>query len=80
MRRNLTITLDEELICHVKQYAARSGKSVSRLVEDYFALISAGSNDIEPALTQRVRSLLGALSSDTVSESDYHSHLEEQHR
>lgn len=39
MNAKLTLRLDEARIERAKRYAARSGKSVSRLVEDYFAAL-----------------------------------------
>lgn len=80
MQSKLTLRLDDHVIRRVKRYAARSGKSLSRLVEDYFALLSSRSDAPEPDLTPRVRSLLGALSSSAVSVDDYRRHLEERHR
>lgn len=80
MQSKLTLRLDDDVIRRVKRYSARSGKSLSRLVEDYFALISAGLEASGLDLTPRVRSLLGALSSARVSEDDYRKHLEDKHQ
>lgn len=78
MNTKLTLRLDEELIGRAKRHSARSGKSVSKLVEDYFALID---DDLPPAeITPRVRSLRGALSGSGLDERDYRSHLEEKYR
>jgi hypothetical protein len=79
MQSKLTLRLDADVIRRIKRYSKRSGKSLSRLVEDYFALLGARSDASEPDLTPRVRSLLGALSATRVSEEDYHRHLEERH-
>ena len=38
MQTKLTLRLDEELIGVAKAFARSSGKSVSRIVADYFAL------------------------------------------
>jgi hypothetical protein len=80
MNTKLTLRLDDELIRSAKRYAGRSGKSVSRLVADYFALIGAASDPSDVDLTPRVRSLLGALSGPGVDEQDYLRHLEDKHR
>lgn len=80
MQTKLTLRLDDDLIRRVKRYSARSGKSLSRLVEDYFAVISAGLETSGLDLTPRVRSLLGALSSTQFSEEDYRKHLEDKHQ
>lgn len=77
MNTKLTLRLDEELISRAKLYSDRSGKSLSRLVGEFFAAIDA------PALagqaTPRVRSLIGALAGSGLDEDDYRHHLEEKH-
>ena len=49
MNTKLTLRLDEDLIRAAKRYAGNSGKSVSQLVADYFAVIDA---DLAPADTE----------------------------
>ncbi|MDR2000616.1 MAG: DUF6364 family protein [Zoogloeaceae bacterium] len=67
MNTKLTLRLDEGRIEQAKRYAALTGKSVSRLVEDYFALLPSDDlaktpqGVIEVTLTPRVRSMLGLL-------------------
>ncbi len=78
MNTKLTLRLDDELIKRAKRYSARSGKSVSQMVADFFALIDAQEADIE--VTPRVRSLRGVLSGSDLDEHDYRRHLEEKHR
>ncbi len=80
MNTKLTLRLDDALIRNAKRYSAVSGKSVSKLVADYFALMDAGAPTTGGELTPRVRSLLGALAGSAVSEDDYHQHLEEKYR
>ncbi len=80
MNTKLTLRLDDELIRSAKRYSAKTGKSVSRLVSDYFTLIGTHENAADMTLTPRVRSLLGALSKTTVDEQDYRRHLEDKHR
>ena len=77
MNTKLTLRLDDELIARAKRHSAKSGKSVSQLVSDYFTLIDAQDADIE--ITPRVRSLRGVLASATLDERDYLRHLEEKH-
>lgn len=79
MGTKLTLRLDEDLIRRAKRHSARSGKSVSRLVADYFALIDAKDEPAATELTPRVRSLVGALSGAKVDERDYRRHLEQKH-
>lgn len=79
MNTKLTLRLDDELIERAKRHSAKSGKSVSRLVSDYFSLIESGEM-VKGELTPRVRGLRGALSGSDVDERDYRRHLEEKHR
>jgi hypothetical protein len=60
MNTKLTLQLDEKLIANAKRYSDQSGKSVSQLVADYFALIGT-SPDEAIQLTPRVRSLIGTV-------------------
>jgi hypothetical protein len=76
----LTLRLDDGLIRNAKRYSGKSGKSVSRLVADYFALIDSGEEVAGPEITPRVRLLIGSLKGATATEDDYHRHLEEKYR
>jgi hypothetical protein len=80
MQTKLTLRLDDALIRKAKQFSSKSGKSVSRLVEDYFAAIGSGLDASGEDLTPRVRSLLGVLAGSHVSETDYKRHIEAKHR
>ena len=80
MQTKLTLRLDDELVRKAKRYARPSGKSVSSLVADFFALLGPGSANKYSELTPTVRSLLRALERSPLSERDYHRHLEEKHR
>lgn len=86
MSTKLTLRLDSGLIRRAKRYARASGKSLSRLVADYFALLEApverqGRGQVADAreLPPLTRSLLGALSGSTLDEADYRRHLEEKY-
>ena len=61
MQTKLTLRLDDELIDRAKQYAERSGRSVSQIVADYFALLDKEFSDGEDALTPIVASMRGSL-------------------
>lgn len=80
MQTKLTLRLDEELIDQAKSYAARSGKSVSRLVADYFKLLAADQD--RPTLPEApvTRSLRGLLRGAGLDEGTYRRYLEEKHR
>ncbi|MHB1344131.1 MAG: DUF6364 family protein [Thermoleophilia bacterium] len=78
MNTKLTLRLDDKLIASAKRHSAESGKSVSQLVADFFALIDAQDRDVD--ITPRVRSLRGVLAGSGLDESDYRRHLEEKYR
>lgn len=78
MNTKLTLRLDDKLIASAKRHSAESGKSVSQLVADFFALIDAQDRDFD--ITPRVRSLRGVLAGSGLEESDYRRHLEEKYR
>ncbi|RJQ53624.1 MAG: antitoxin [Actinobacteria bacterium] len=78
MNTKLTLRLDKKLIEGAKRHSAQSGKSVSRLVGDFFALINA--KDRKTDVTPRVRSLRGVLAGSRLDEADYRRHLEEKYR
>jgi hypothetical protein len=80
MNTKLTLRLDDRLIDRAKRYSDRSGKSVSQLVADYFALIEADEPIPGTELTPRVRAMIGALKGASVTEEDYRRHLEEKYR
>ena len=80
MNTKLTLRLDEQLIRNAKRYSTKSGKSVSKLVADYFALLDVDEDIPGTEITPRVRSLIGSLKGATVTEADYRRHLEEKYR
>lgn len=75
----LTLRLEKELIDRAKSFADRRGKSVSRMVADYFRLLGQGDERGAPELPPITRSLKGALHGKTVDEADYRRYLEEKH-
>ncbi len=80
MQTKLTLRMEEALVRRAKRYSARSGRSVSRLVSDYFALIDSGLDANAAELTPRVQSLIGALAQRDVAEEDYKRHIEQKHQ
>ncbi|PTN38112.1 DUF6364 family protein [Desulfonatronum sp. SC1] len=79
MNTKLTLRLDDELIDSAKQHAARTGKSVSRIVADLFEMIRNEKQGREFPLPPVVKSLKGALKGSPVEESEYRKHLEEKY-
>ncbi len=78
MNTKLTLRLDRNLIEFAKKYSAMTGKSVSKIVADLFAIIKNEKIKKEPELTPTVNSLKGALKH-AVSEEDYKKYLEEKY-
>jgi hypothetical protein len=74
----LTLRLDDKLIASAERHSAESGRSISRLVADFCALIDAQGGDAE--ITPRVHALRGVLDGSGLDESDYRRHLEEKYR
>jgi hypothetical protein len=74
----LTLSVDEKVVNVAKRYAARHRTSVSRLVEDYLALISrrADVSDDTPVLSR----VYGLLKGSRLDERDYRRHLLEKYR
>ena len=78
MNTKLTLRLDDKLIASAKRHSAESGRSISQLVADFFALIDTQGGDAE--ITPRVRALRGVLAGAGLDESDYRRYLEEKYR
>ena len=79
MATKLTLRMDEELIETAKKTARERGKSVSRLVADYFELLERRSDLDEADLPPITRSLLGIASGSELTEEDHRLHLESKH-
>ncbi len=80
MQTKLTLRLDGDLIERAKSFAKKRGKSVSRIVADYFASLDKQLPvERDTDLTPIVRSLKGALRGADVDREDYRRHLEERH-
>ena len=79
MNTKLTLRMDDSLIESAKHYSARSGKSVSQIVADYFTMIKNEELDNRELLTPAVRALKGVLADTGADESDYFKYLEEKH-
>jgi hypothetical protein len=77
MNTKLTLRMDDALIQRAKLYSDRTGRSLSRLVSDFFEAIDAPAAHAD--VTPRVRSLVGALAGSPLDEDEYRRHLEEKH-
>lgn len=77
MDTKLTLRMDDELVAEAKSYAARHGKSVSRMFGDFIGSLRVQQHGEEfPPVTG---SLLGVMRGCRVSEADYRRHLSEKH-
>lgn len=79
MQTKLTLRLESQLIDQAKAYAAKTGKSVSQVVADYFKLLASDQKKTvaqPPPITRSLRGLLGESPDD---EKAYKKYLEEKH-
>lgn len=78
MQTKLTLRMDDELVEAAKAEAGRRGKSVSRMVGEFFGSLSASprADERHPPVTA---SLIGILKGREVSEKDYRRHLRARH-
>lgn len=78
MNTKLTLRLEEGLIRKAKNEARRRGKSVSRMVSEYFDSLEPRP-EASQALPPVTASLFGIVKGRTLSEEDYRRHLREKH-
>jgi Family of unknown function (DUF6364) len=76
MQTKLTLRLEDELIEKAKVLARKRGKSLSKLVSEYFSFITSKDIKSEDALPPIVKSLYGSLANLDINENDYKKHLE----
>jgi len=79
MQTKLTLRLDDGLIRKAKRFSKKTGKSVSKIGADYFQKLDAPSSDEIEGITPKVASLKGILKASSVTDEEYHRHLEEKH-
>jgi len=79
MNTKLTLRLDDHLIASAKEYSAKTGKSVSKIVSDFFVIIKNEKLKENNSITPTVQSLKGILKHTDVSKSDYKNYLEEKY-
>jgi replicative DNA helicase len=80
MQTKLTLRLEEDLVRRAKRLAKKRGKSVSKIVADYFTLFAAEKKKPEEMLSPIVQSLKGALRGAAIDVQDYHKHLEDKYK
>jgi hypothetical protein len=79
MATKLTLRMDERLIKQAKAYAKQSGKSVSKLVADFFALLNPDPEEDQARISPKVKSLQGIMRDTRVSPEDYKKYLEKKY-
>jgi len=70
--------MDAELIRTAKEEAGRRGKSVSRIVGEFFDFLASG-HRTEQELPPITASLIGVLKDCDITESEYQKHLREKY-
>jgi hypothetical protein len=81
MHTKLTLRLEADLVQHAKAFAKKAGKSVSRVVADYFTVLERPPRrDKAVSWPPLVRSLKGSLRKARVGEKTYRRYLEEKYR
>jgi len=79
MNTKLTLRLEDHLIESAKEYSAKTGKSVSKIVSDFFVIIKNEKLKKSYQITPTVQSLKGILKDSRFSEDDYKKYLEEKY-
>lgn len=79
MNTKLTLRLDDNLIESAKEYSAKTGKSVSKIVSDFFVIIKNEKLKKGYQVTPTAQSLKGILKDSNFSENDYKKYLEEKY-
>ncbi len=80
MQKKLTLRIEEKVIKKAKVIAKRNGKSVSKIVEDYFSNIPVKGQKDQEQLTPKVRSLKGLLKNSKIDKKEYYDYLEKKHQ
>ena len=76
----LTLSVDGAVVKRAKRYASQRGTSVSRLVEQYLALLSRPTPEGDKSITPLLKQLRADLKGVTGDVSDYHRYLERKYR
>lgn len=80
MQTKLTLRLDSELIEKAKTYAQATGRSVSQLVSDYFAVLESSSQPApRTTVPDLVASLHGCLTPSNHDVADYDSYRDHKY-
>jgi hypothetical protein len=61
MNRKLTLSLDESIIERAKIYAHKNKESLSKIVENYFRIVTSKSNNQKEEISPLVKELIGSI-------------------
>ena len=81
MYTKLTLRIEEPLIKAAKQYSRAHGKSLSKLIADYFLLITQtaiAEENKKPPMLPLTYSLKGILRGKKITEADYKKYLKDK--
>ena len=79
MQTKLTLRLDDRLVARAKAHARRTGRSVSKIVADYFTLLNDEESSAKRSISPLVAKLKGSLRGAEIGEEDYHKHLSDKY-
>ena len=79
MQTKLTLRIEKQLVELAKAYASSQGKSVSKMVADYFTLLNKNQDTQSEELAPIAQSLKGSLGKTLVNRSEYKKYLEEKY-
>jgi hypothetical protein len=61
MTTKVTLTIEADIIESAKKYAAKSGQSLSKIVEGYFKSLSVNKDESKNKYSPAIRELLGSV-------------------
>lgn len=76
MQTKLTLRMEDELIRLAKSVSEKKGKSLSKMVADYFRVLTKKELIDNIELPPNVKSLYGALADSNIDKKDYQKYLE----
>lgn len=79
MQTKLTLRMESDLINSAKTAAEKKGKSLSKMVADYFTLITKTEVEQKNDIPPNVKALSGILKGSGLDENAYKKHLEEKY-
>ena len=78
MDSKLTLKMDSNVIGSIKEYAANNGKSISKIVEDFFRSLTSPKKQNDN-ISPLVKELSGIISEKDLQNLDYTDYLEKKY-